>query len=40
LFNFVFLCAHVDVRMLCVREAGCIVACCAGARVQASCSEM
>jgi len=28
----------MDVRMLRVREAGCIVACCAGAHVQASCS--
>jgi len=38
LFNLVFVCAHADVKMLRVREAGCIVACCVGARVQASCS--
>jgi len=37
LFNFMFVCAHVDIKMLRVREAGCIVACCVGERVQASC---
>jgi len=35
--SFVFVCAHVDVKKLRVREAGCIVACFVGARVQASC---
>jgi len=38
LFNFVFVCADVDVKMLRVRESCCTVACCVGVRVQASSS--